>query len=98
MEKCHKRLEDCPVRYSKLGCHIVNHHIWWPERVYVDAGEIAEEFRDLSENQVPMCKGEEIRLHESTLPPSMPSPKVMRHVVETQRLRRELAVRPIKKP
>lgn len=97
MERCRRQLENCPARLSKHGCGVIMHHIFWPRSAYEAAGEIAEEFRDLKENQVPMCKGEEMLLHQGD-PPPMPTMEVMEHVVETQRLRRELAARPIHKP
>lgn len=96
MERCPARLRaECPL--SRVACGIITHHIFWPRRDYEDGGAIPSQFRELAENKVPMCKAEEIELHKGE-PPPMPSFKVMRHVVETQKLRRDLAARPLRKP
>lgn len=97
MERCHKRVEDCPARLSGEGCRVVSHHLFWPRQIYEDAGEMPSTFRELNTNRVPMCRGREMLLHQTTEPPPMPSMAVMRHVVETQRLRHELSARPLRR-
>lgn len=75
------------------------HHLFYPRSRYEAAGPIAEEFRELSINKVPMCKTDEIELHQQQPEgPPMPTMEVMEHCVQIERTRRELAVRPIRRP
>lgn len=96
MERCSaRRRGDCPL--SKAACGIISHHIFFPRGAY--APGVETDFRELQTNRVPMCKIEEIELHQANPEgPPKPSIEVMEHCVETERLRRELAARPINKP
>ena len=99
MERCRKRLEGCPARLSKEGCKVIMHHLFYPESAYIAAGEEYVKFREHMEFRVPMCKGEEIRLH-AELPqgPPLPTIDVVRAVNTAFDQRKELAARPIHRP
>jgi hypothetical protein len=99
MERCRKRLENCSARLSKEGCKVILHHLFYPERKYIEAGPEYVEFREHMEFRVPMCKGREIRLHqEEPDGPPLPEYSVVQAVNQALRSRKELAARPIHRP
>ncbi len=98
MERCpRRRAKECTLKTR--DCGEISHHIFYPSTDYRVAGPIAEEFRDLRINQVPMCKMDEQQLHEENPDgPPMPTMEVMEHCIAMEKLRRELAIRPIRRP
>lgn len=89
MERCRKNRPDCPWRDRKLGCHVIKHHLYWPESDYTEPLE--REFRELDVNRVEMCKQDEENVHRA-FPNGPPKPtlEVMNHIVERERLKRSL--------
>lgn len=91
MERCPHANRSCPEFSKKLGCVSVGHHIFWPESDY--RTPLEKEFRELPGNRVPMCKGQEVILHESGEKPPKPTSNVMRFCVDLFNYRKQLGGR-----
>lgn len=88
--ECPKRQQsNCDQRRTKLGCHLINHHVFYPRRLY--ATELEEEFRELPSNRVQMCWGAEVQLHRDyPNGPPKPTVELMLYCVGQERIKREL--------
>jgi len=100
MERCPRRLqEQCPRRMSKRGCEVIVHHAFHPRSRFEEHSELAAQFRELPINKIPMCKQQEIELHdEESDGVEVPPVELMQMVVDNEMKRRRLAVREIRRP
>lgn len=90
MERCPRRWqEECPNRNSKLGCHLVNHHLAYPSTKYKTPLEAV--YRELPINKVLMCRFVENELHKADPNgPPVPSVETMQYCVDREIERRRL--------
>lgn len=66
-----EQMAVCPLRRHFTDWH----HRYWPRREYRDPVE--QEFRDLDENGVRLCRNEHNIIHETQEPPEKPTREEM---------------------
>jgi hypothetical protein len=91
MDRCPRANQACPQYNNKLGCVLVRHHLFYPKRDYQTSLE--KHFRELPENKVSMCMGQENEVHRvEPYGPPKPSTEIMLFCVNREQQRRELGI------
>ena len=72
--ECPSPQPDC--KYAERGgCFSDTHHLFYPKRAYKT--EVEQEFRELPENKVQICRREHDERHATERTPDKPSRKAM---------------------